>query len=399
MNIVCAESVFKGEEIFDEFGDCTVISDKKIKNHDLKRTDALIIRSGTIVNQKLLDKTPVRFVGTATSGIDHIDLKWIKKNNVYFQDAKGSNAESVADYVITAILKIMSKDKVDFKGKKIAIVGYGAVGTILAKKAKSIGFKILLNDPPLLKNKRFNKINKSKSDNNREIRNKLKKLDEILPQADIVSIHTPLTTIGKWPTKNLVNKDFLDLIKKGAIFINTSRGGVCDESALLDAKKNGAIRHIVTDVWKDEPNYNVELCNQSIIATPHIAGHSYHAKFLGSYWIALSLSKLFKINFNQKSHYEKINLIKKTIHINIKTFVSEERAFLNIIDQAYGIIEDSNLMKETNKKTDIERLEAFKRMRLNYPMRREFRDIIIKSTFATKEFKKKLASLSFNVLD
>ena len=127
--------------------------------------------------------------------------------------------------------------KLILKGKKIAIVGYGAVGTILAKKAKNIGFKILLNDPPLLKNKRFNKINKSKSDNNREIRNKLKTLDEILPQADIVSIHTPLTTIGKWPTKNLVNKDFLDLIKKGAIFINTSRGGVCDESALLNAKK------------------------------------------------------------------------------------------------------------------------------------------------------------------
>ena len=132
---------------------------------------------------------------------------------------------------------------------------------------------------------------------------------------------------------------------------------------------------------------------------PHIAGHSYHAKFLGSYWIALSLSKLFKINFNQKSHYENINLIKETIHINIKTFVSEEQAFLNIIDQVYDIIEDSNLMKKTNKKTDIERLDTFKRMRLNYPMRREFRDIIIKSTFATKEFKKKLASLSFNVLD
>ena len=125
-----------------------ILPDKNISNKDLIKTDALIVRSGTTVNEHLLKNTPVKFVGTATSGTDHIDKTWLKKNKIYCVDAVGSNAISVSNYVISAILSIANKENIILKGKKIAIIGCGNVGTELVSNAEAIGLITLINDPP-----------------------------------------------------------------------------------------------------------------------------------------------------------------------------------------------------------------------------------------------------------
>ena len=386
MNIVCAESVYKGKEIFSEFGHCEILPDKRITKHDLKKTDALIIRSGTKVNPELLENTPVKFVGTTTSGIDHVDTLFLRKANIYFADAAGSNAESVANYVISAILSIAGEKKINIRGKKIAIIGNGNVAHRLIPKLKYLGLIVLINDPP----KAFSKKSYFRDE-------KLESLKKILPQADIVSIHTPFTTTGKWPTKKLVNDKFLKLMKKDSIFINTSRGGVCDEEALILAKKNNEIGMIVTDVWNNEPDYNKELCNHSIIATPHIAGHSLRAKFEGTIDCAGHLSKNFKINFDKYYdliHEKNFKYLKK-IQINLKNFSSELEALEYIMRLAYDIKEDSNIMKNNQNLEALEKCKFFSDLRKNYPIRREFKDIIVKSLYASYDFRMILDNIGF----
>ena len=399
MNIVCAESVNKSKEIFSDFGNCEILPDKKITKHDLKKTDALIIRSGTKVNAELLENTSVKFVGTATSGIDHIDTKYLEENNIYFCDAAGSNANSVSDYVISAIQYISTEKKINLEGKKIAIIGCGNVGITLIPKLKSLGLETLINDPPKAYSKTLQK----------DLLLQLESLDKILPEADIVTIHTPLVETGKWPTKNLVNKAFLDLMKKDSIFINTSRGGICDEDALLEVKKNNQIGYIVTDVWNNEPNYNVELCNQSIIATPHIAGHSYHAKLLGTLMCFRALNKYSKseaIEYVDEGQF----YLQCFIDIDMEKISSEEQALTKIISQTYNIIEDNNFMKNRKLKNSIvdperekkyidslDKTNFFNYMRQTYYRRSEFKDMEVNLLNASKEFESKLSNLGFKI--
>ena len=386
MNIVCAESVLNASEIFSKFGNCNILPDKNISNKDLIKTDALIVRSGTTVNEDLLKNTPVKFVGTATSGTDHIDKTWLKKNKIYCVDAVGSNAISVSNYVISAILSIASKENIILKGKKIAIIGCGNVGTELVSNAEAIGLITLINDPPRASQKP-----------NGDYYSKLESLKKILPQADIVTIHTPLTTSGKWSTKNLVNNDFLKLMKKNSIFINTSRGEVCNEKDLISAKKNNHIGYLVTDVWENEPNYNQELCKYSIISTPHIAGHSYRAKLMGTIDCAVKYCEFFNENFDDYNNYlnKKIFSDIKTISINRKLFPSDECALNEIISYAYDINYDNDFMKKNQKCKTLEKSNRFKEFRKNYPSRREFSDIKIKLSSASEEFKSKLERLGF----
>lgn len=388
MNIVCAESVLMAEEIFSKFGNCTILPDKKISNKDLKKTDALIVRSGTTVNENLLQKTAIKFVGTATSGTDHIDKKWLKKNKIYCVDAIGSNAISVSNYVISSILSIASYENISLKGKKIAIIGCGNVGTELVRRAEAIGLITLINDPPRASKK-----------TNGYFHSKLKDLKEILPQADIVTIHTPLTTTGKWPTKNLVDDNFLKLMKKNSIFINTSRGGVCNEIDLISAKRNNQIRYLVTDVWENEPNFNKELCKCSILSTPHIAGHSYRAKLIGTVDCAVKFSKFFDKDFNYYNQYmtEKMFSLIKTISIDNEEFLSHEKALNTIVSYAYDIKFDSDSMKKNQNLQTLEKSNFFKEFRKNYPNRREFSDITINLLNAPEEFKLKLEHLGFVV--
>lgn len=217
MKIIADENIPQVKEAFREFGDISLHAGRSITQDILKDTDALLVRSITKVDKKLLDGTKVKFVATATIGTDHIDKEYLKENNIYFSDAAGCNAFSVAEYVVCAIMNLYSLFNHSLKDKSIGIIGYGNVGTKVAKFSEALGLKTFINDPPLQRNSGESFFCS---------------LDEAL-EADIITIHVPLNKSGVDKTVHLLNENNIQKIKSGAILINSARGPVVDNIALL----------------------------------------------------------------------------------------------------------------------------------------------------------------------
>lgn len=149
LKLIIDENIAFAKAAFNQFGNVRLLPGRKITNSVLIDADILIVRSITNVDKELLTDTPVKFVGTATIGTDHIDLDYLKKNNITFADAKGCNAFSVAEYVVAALLNLSVKYDFSLKNKSLGIVGVGNVGSKVAAFAEALGMKVLLNDPPL----------------------------------------------------------------------------------------------------------------------------------------------------------------------------------------------------------------------------------------------------------
>ena len=121
---------------------------------------------------------------------------------------------------------------------RVGVIGCGNVGGCVIRKAEALGMKVLRNDPPLAA---------VSTDPD------FYPLETILEESDIVTLHIPHVADGPWPTVRLADYRFFEELRPGAIFLNASRGSVCDYDALLDAKKGGAVSRMVIDVWNPEP--------------------------------------------------------------------------------------------------------------------------------------------------
>lgn len=229
-----------------------------------KQADALIVRSVSRVDATLLQNTPIRFVGTATSGIDHIDTNYLALAGIRFAHAKGANAPSVAQYVLAAIGIYCKLKKSTPAGLSIGIVGFGHVGALVGQIARGLDMNVLASDPPL---------------ESAGIAGPWVGLDELLSKSDVVTLHVPLTRAGPHATIGLIAGEQLQRLKAGAGLIQTSRGGVVNEGALHEALANnqGEICAFV-DVWEREPEIDIELAKLCTVATPHIAGYSIESK-------------------------------------------------------------------------------------------------------------------------
>ena len=357
MKIIADENIPFVKECFSSVGDCITCRDRKISNDILKDADALLVRSITKVGKELLAGTNVKFVGTATIGFEHIDLDYLAKNNIGFSSAPGSNANSVSEYITSAFLNLADKYKFDISQKSIGIVGAGCVGSKVEKKAKALGMRVVLNDPPL-ERKTCDK--------------KYRPINEIF-SCDIITLHTPLTSEGMDKTYHLADEAFFKSLKKGAIFINSSRGGVHDTTALKNALTGGQLTACVLDVWENEPSIDLELLDMVDFATPHIAGYSYDGKVAGMIMIYEGFCRNFGIepkqkiaNFLQRPEIEKIVLDK-----------DEKKPVLKAVNLLYDIRnDDADLRRIKNEPAD-KRGAFFDALRKNYPVRREFQNTIV----------------------
>lgn len=276
LNLMIDDMVYGYETIFASFGNITTMAGPDIDNHALlkHKTDVLIIRSRTKVSQTLLDNTSVKFVGSTVAGLDHIDLAYLAQNNIQFAHAGGSNANAVAEYVISALVNLAHDKNFDLSQKTLGIVGVGNVGSCLKVKAKKLNITPLLNDP----------LRQAEEGLSHFV-----DLETIFKKADIISFHTPLTLPNvngstsdiKHPSYHLLNANNAHLISPDTIVINTARGGVIDEAVW----QNIPTLANVIDCWENEPNINHNLKKNAYWATPHIAGHSIDAKFMGSFMI------------------------------------------------------------------------------------------------------------------
>jgi erythronate-4-phosphate dehydrogenase len=352
MKTVVAETVLLGREAFKTLGEVVVIPDRQIGPEHLNDADILIIRSKTKVTLELLAGSAVRFVGTATAGFEHMDSEYLKSNKIGWCAAPGCNADSVADYMTSALLTLYAKHGVELEGKTIGIIGVGQVGSRVARRAEALGLRVLLNDPPRAA---------------REGVSKFQPLEKLLAESDIVTLHIPLIKENPWPTLKMANSPFFEQMKRGSVFINTSRGKVLDSDALLHAKKTGRIAHAVLDVWDPEPAIRADVLTAATIGTPHIAGHSFEGKLNGTIQVYTEACRFLKT----APAWDPATLLPAVVVPELK-IDSREKSDLNVLAEAVSAIYD---LREDH--LSIQDIERFDKLRANYRVRREIKNTAI----------------------
>jgi erythronate-4-phosphate dehydrogenase len=376
LRLIVDENIVFADKAFGKFGKVNLMPGRAITNSSLKNTDILIVRSITNVDEELLKNTPVKFVGTATIGIDHIDLDYLKNKNISFTDAKGCNAYSVAEYIVASLLTLAVRFKFSLKDKSIGIVGVGNVGSKVAAFTEALGMKVLLNDPPL----------KRKGDNRIFV-----DLDEIL-KCDIITIHTPLNLNGIDKTYHLFNSENLNKLQNDAILINSSRGAVVNNSDLFNSIKKKKLR-VILDVWENEPDINVELLKKALIATPHIAGYSYEGKVNGTKMIYDSLCEFLEME--KIFSFDLPAPLNSILHFILSDKI--ETAMENLVSNIYSVNNDDVKMQEMILMDKDKRIAHFDLQRKNYPERREFNNYTIEASNISKSIKEILKKLRFNL--
>ncbi len=235
----------------------------KIAASDVRDADILMVRTRTRCDRRLLSGSRVRFIATATIGFDHIDVPYLEEEGIEWTNCPGCNATSVAQYVRNSLLLWERTTGKPLSGLTVGIVGVGHVGEAVRQALLPHGCTLLLNDPPRAE---------------REGADGFVDIGEVLDKADVITMHTPLTREGRHATLHLVDDAFLNAAARHPLIINSSRGEVVDNKALLCAMEDGRVAQAIVDTWENEPHILPELLQRVFIGTPHIAGYSADGK-------------------------------------------------------------------------------------------------------------------------
>lgn len=264
--------------VFDEFGEVTIYDYTKYNQiaERIKDAEIILCNKSIMSRMTLKDAKNVKYIGLFATGYNNVDIEYTNERNITVCNAGSYSTNAVAQHVFALILEhynkvgeynkfvkdggwIHSEKFSPFKpmkemdGRTLGIVGYGSIGKKVAKIAQAFDMKVLA----------YNRSPK-KDEGVRFV-----EMDELLEKSDIVSIHCPLNR----DSEKMCNKDFFSKMKDGALFINTSRGGVVDEPALIEAVKSGKLSGAGLDVVAVEPmekHYDI-LDIDNIIITPHSA--------------------------------------------------------------------------------------------------------------------------------
>lgn len=299
MRIVSDSNILSIKSSLQDSAELRLLPGREISREHLLDADALLVRSITRVDEDLLHGTPVKFVGTATSGTDHIDLDYLRAANIRFADARGSNANAVVDYCFAALAFAVLHRNLKLDQCTIGLVGAGHVGGLFAQKLDTLGIRYLVYDPPLQELIKADMQSspargKVKDSNPSDLRHfippaaRFCSFKEIL-RSDVLSLHVPLTKVGPYSTHMLLGEQELGQLKPGVTLINTCRGAVIHEASLLAKLRATSGMTCIMDVWENEPNVAADLVPLVDIATPHIAGYSQDAKLAATAMLLAAL--------------------------------------------------------------------------------------------------------------
>ncbi len=377
LNIVAGESIPFITEAFDSIGNIRFLPGREISPTDIHDTDILLVRSITKINEALLKGSSVQFVGSASAGTDHIDKEYLKAQNIGFASAAGSNANSVAEYVVAVLLRLARQFDCSLQGKTIGIIGVGHIGKRVKAKAEALGMRPILNDPPLAELGLIDHHD----------------LKEVLG-CDVATLHTPLTTDGPHPTFHLLNERTMRWVKPGAWFINAARGEVVDTPSLWDAIRHNRLGPTVLDVWENEPHIDWDLFQAVTLGTPHIAGHSLDGKANGTYMIYKAVCHHFGIDpIWDPTHTLPSPLVPRVVVDQLDE--KKERRLEGLIKKVYDVESDSLRMAELLKSPPEERPALFDALRKNYPVRREFHRTLVECSPNMLGLRQTLVGLGF----
>lgn len=367
MKIVADRTVPYLRGIAEPFAEVAYLDSREFTPEAVKDADALIVRSIDKCDRKLLEGSRVRLITTATIGFDHIDTPYCEEAGITWRNAPGCNAVSVGQYVLSALVTLALRNGENLRGKTIGIVGVGHVGKIVERLCTTMGMRILRNDPPRAEV---------------EGEEGFVSLAAIAKEADVITLHVPLTKEGRFATRHLADDAFFRHLERKPWFINSCRGAVHDTQALLRAKREGTISEMILDCWENEPDIDRELLAMTAIATPHIAGFSADGKANGTRICLENISDFFGV---------KVEKLQQVIPpppdqpvIDLDTF--KEHRIEHAILTSFDPLKIDRMLRE--------RPEHFERFRANYDHPREFGAYVLKTEIA--EEKRLSTSLGFS---
>lgn len=356
MKILIDENMPYAEQLFSQLGEVVLKSGRTLNADDFVDVDALMIRSVTKVNAELISKANrLKFVGTATAGMDHVDQALLKEKGIFFTAAPGCNKVGVAEYAFSVMMVLAQQQGFSVFDKTVGIIGAGQVGSYLQQCLEGIGIKVLINDPP-----------KQAAGDERNFT----PLDALLEQADIITTHTPITRDGDFPTHHLINETVLNKLRGDQILINAARGPVVDNTALKARlrKQDGFIAAL--DVFEFEPEVDMELLPLLAFATPHVAGYGLEGKARGTTMIFNSFCEF--LNNDLRAHASEL-LPTAPVPELVLDRAWEEATLHNLTQLVYDVRKDDALFRR-----EISQPGAFDLMRKNYWDRREYSAVTLR---------------------
>jgi len=376
MKLLVDENIPGAERALRAFGEVRLMAGREIQRDSLSGIDALIVRSITRVDRALLENTSVRFVGTATAGVDHVNQNDLLAMGMGFASAPGSNADSVVDYVL-ASLAVAFPDAPDLDGRTVGIIGCGEVGSRLLSRLRALRIEVMAYDPWL------------PQDRYRE----LTSLEQVLA-CDVLSLHVPLVSDGPHPTRHLLGANRLEQLGSDVLLINAARGPVIDNRALLDWLSKRPSAKVVLDTWEHEPAVNAELMARCLIATPHIAGYAMDGKYRGLNDVVHAMARFFAMPLAQPDVV--LEPAGTLSLVGSRLGAAWQSACLS----AYPIHEDDRRMRSMMASTTEEqaRRSGFDALRKRYPERREFSAWQIPGAALTAAERAALSGAGFSVV-
>ena len=329
----------------------------------LDSEDPLSVKAFQSSHAELLAQAhQLKFVGSATIGRDHIDEPLLASRGIHFSNAPGCNAPAVVDYVIAAILHFCQLRGRDPASLTYGVVGIGQIGSRLVARLQLLGLRVLCCDPP---RQRLEGLAHFVS------------LEQLLDEADVVSLHVPLQPDGEDASWHLLEQTRLARLRPNALLINSCRGEVVDNRALLEQLLQRPDLDAVLDVWEGEPEPLPPLVARTLLATPHIAGYSLEGKARGSWMLAEYCARWLGLpappplpSLLPPAPWPTLNL----------GHLPDWYELLQLVRTVYDPVDDDRLMR-------AEGLTAagFDRLRRDYPVRRELAAFRLKAPASTHD--------------
>ncbi len=328
--------------------------------------EILITRSVTRVDEELIAGTALRFVATATAGVDHVDREALRARGVGFASAPGCNAPAVVHWVLTALASACARGEPPWRlaargsRRGFAIVGYGNVGRRLARRLRPLGVPVVVSDPPLAR-----AVARGETTLEPRDRCEFLPLDELLTRAAVVSLHVPLTRPGadRDPTLHLLSRARWP----AAAVINTSRGAVVANEALREA----APGHAILDVWEGEPALPWALLQPGgpvRYASHHVAGYSRASKQNATRMIHHALARFLGrrpcLPAERRRRVERLE-------VELAGCDGPMDALARCLQASCALLEDDRRTRALLERPPSERARAFESLRRAYPLRGE----------------------------
>lgn len=373
MKIIIDDKIPYIRGAFEGVAEVVYLPGSKTTSEIAKDADAIVTRTRTICNEKLLAGSSVKFIATATIGFDHIDTDYCDAAGIKWTNAPGCNSKSVEQYIASTLMVLAERKNLQLNDLCIGVVGVGNVGSKVARICNLFGMKVLLNDPP-----------RERAEGSEAFVS----LKQLMDEADIITLHIPLNMKGEDATFHLGNDEFYSGLKKKPILINSCRGEVVETLAVKAALKSGLISGFVCDCWENEPYIDLKLLALTEIATPHIAGYSKDGKATGTQMSMHAISQFFGLGLDnwQPSGVE---LPANPVFELDGSGLSEQKIVAKAILATYDIRNDDQTFRKNTEK--------FEQLRGDYPVRREFPAFTVVPKNVPEGTLKVLSQLGFHI--